>query len=54
MMAESTKKRTLDAFFKPPPKKVKVSEAEHQEELSTESQDPDVKEQVSDRRIFLL
>merc|ERR1712093_622969 len=46
MMAESTKKRTLDAFFKPPPKKVKVSEAEHQEELSTESQDPDVKEQV--------
>ncbi|KAH6717846.1 DNA repair family protein-like protein [Leptodontidium sp. MPI-SDFR-AT-0119] len=27
-MAESSKKRTLDAFFKPPPQKVKVSDAE--------------------------
>jgi hypothetical protein len=25
-MAASTKKRTLDAFFKPPPKKIRVSE----------------------------
>lgn len=27
-MAESSRKRTLDAFFKPPPKKAKVSEVE--------------------------
>jgi len=26
IMAESTKKRTLDAFFKPPPKKARVTE----------------------------
>ncbi|PVH82804.1 DNA repair family protein-like protein [Cadophora sp. DSE1049] len=37
-MAESTKKRTLDAFFKPPPKKIKVADAE---ETSTESQAPE-------------
>ncbi|KAK0122174.1 hypothetical protein ONS95_010433 [Cadophora gregata] len=41
-MAESTKKRTLDAFFKPPAKKVKVSDTEP----SKESRDPDVQEQV--------
>lgn len=30
-MSESTKKRTLDAFFKPPPKKARVSDKEDAE-----------------------
>ncbi|CZT42250.1 related to DNA repair family protein [Rhynchosporium secalis] len=42
-MAESSKKRTLDAFFKPPPKKVKLSDAN---EPPSENQEPQVEEQV--------
>lgn len=43
-MAESSKKRTLDAFFKPPPQKVKVSDAEGS---STATQEFKVEEPVS-------
>ncbi|KAL2066464.1 hypothetical protein VTL71DRAFT_2535 [Oculimacula yallundae] len=42
-MAESSKKRTIEAFFKPPPKKVKISESN---EPSTETQEPLVEEQI--------
>lgn len=39
-MSDSSKKRTLDAFFKPPPKKIRLSDqavagAENQRPLAT-------------------
>lgn len=33
-MAEPTKKRTLDAFFKPPPKKARISDTANGEDAS--------------------
>jgi hypothetical protein len=42
-MSISTKKRTLDAFFKPPPKKARISE----DGESPKSQESNVELQVS-------
>jgi hypothetical protein len=50
IMASSTKKRTLDAFFKPPPKKLRVSEGENTSEVTTES----TEDRVGDRRVLRL
>jgi hypothetical protein len=48
IMAGSTKKRTLDAFFKPPPKKLRVSEVENTSEVTTES----TEDRVGDRSVL--
>jgi hypothetical protein len=42
-MSDSTKKRTLDAFFKPPPKKPRVSE----EGQASKSHKSNVEDRVS-------
>ena len=43
-MADSNKKRTLDAFFKPPPKKIRVLE---EGDTEKESQSLSIADEVS-------
>jgi hypothetical protein len=47
-MSESTKKRTLDAFFKPPPKKPRISE----EDEASKGQESNVEDRVGSEEIF--